>query len=1457
MGESFDDQLAQPTPAHSPLNVHAGSAVCIGLGSFQGDVSPEEEPPADALRDLPYARAVTKDLAAALADLGFSCSVYTETNLPTAPELGSCVSESLASATSGAHVVHVLSHGHPGNAGVYVVGADGRWDTSTRVESWVASVEDHPSRQPPHTLFVVDTCYSGQAARLGWLPAATEQTRAWVIAASAPDAPAFNGRLTRAVTTVLRKLKSGELDFSPSTYVPFVHLVEHVRREVVRLGGVSQYVTGTPVDGLFEPPLFANPRPALPGSSREALAEVDPFVSPFGDLDPALDPAHFLDRAAGHRDADIADPVGFFTGRLRQIEELARSLNSDHATGLTVVTGGAGSGKSALLGVLVCALHPRLREPTRHLWRQVPVPGSAWTGPLAAVHLRERTLDEATSALIRQLHLAVPSRATPRAVAQAVAALPEVPLVIFDALDEATEQDAVHRQLLHPLAAAQRPDGSPAAHLWVGTRPWRQFDDLLDDATAKGCLIDLDAVPIAQLRTDLHDYVDDILAHADTFQDRSTVPVRRRLAQGLAETLTAADRPRGGEFLISALYTHWLQRRGVPPGDPAAVTAMLAQVPADVPGVLDLDLSTREDQPWLAALLVTLAHAHGAGMPATVMRRAAGAFHPDAAPAEISVPDFDRLLQQVRFYLRSTPDSDGTSLYRLFHQSLVDHLNDPDADLSGLADRVMALVPTDERGRPRPEGAEPYIQRHWIQHAADAGRIDLLVNESPAELAPPLNIAARTRQGRLGAAIYRQSAHLYAFREAGNRCQLLSVDAARYRSSELTQRLAMAPSVSSMGLFPRWSTGGSTTPWMRALMTGHDGIITSVAMGQIEGRTIIVSGSYDKTVRVWDAHSGTLVGDPLTGHEGRVNSVAVAQVDGRTVIISGSDDHTIRRWDAATGSQIGAPITGHKDRVHTVAVAKVEGRALIISGSDDDTIRRWDAATGSQIGRRLGRVGQIASIALGQSPERAVIFARSWNETVRALDAVTGKRLGRFWAGGVELRSIAIGEAEGLFFVVSGSPDGTVRTNVPMGEPVGDPFADSLGSVEALTVGQASGHTIIVAGTSDGLIYVWDAAKHRPIGLPLGPVSGITSLVVGQADGRTTIVSGSTDGSVRIWELPTGIAVGAPVPGHSARVTSVAVGRMKGRTVVISGSLDETVRLWDAETGEPVGNPLFGHLHGVNSVAVGEIGGRTIIVSGSDDRTVRLWDAEDVNPIGRLISRQKSEVIGVAVCQIKGRTIIISAARDGLVQMWDAETAKPVHVSPFEHLGVNSVAAGEADGRTIIVSGSRDQSVQVWDAEIRDPANVSPFEHRELNPVTIGEAHRQTMIMHFTDHPHKVNSVAVGRTGGRTIIVSGSATGIMRVWHLTFHRRRLHDRTIHWHEPITAVALDSESTENRLTVALGHDDFFSVWHDAPDAQVGPSWKLPDAVTAVSHLPASGWVVAFGNEVACFDEVPGR
>ena len=120
-------------------------------------------------------------------------------------------------------------------------------------------------------------------------------------------------------------------------------------------------------------------------------------------------------------------------------------------------------------------------------------------------------------------------------------------------------------------------------------------------------------------------------------------------------------------------------------------------------------------------------------------------------------------------------------------------------------------------------------------------------------------------------------------------------------------------------------------------LKGHTNTVNSVTFSP-DGKWI-VSGSSDKTIRVWDAMTHDAVGDPLEGHSSLVTSVAFSP-DG-TRIVSGSYDKTIRVWDAATHAAVGDPLEGHTHWVLSVAFSPDGMR--IVSGSCDNSVRVWDA----------------------------------------------------------------------------------------------------------------------------------------------------------------------------------------------------------------------------------------------------------------------------------------------------------------------------------------------------------------------------------------------------------------------------------------------------------------------------------------------------------------------------------
>jgi WD40 repeat protein len=104
---------------------------------------------------------------------------------------------------------------------------------------------------------------------------------------------------------------------------------------------------------------------------------------------------------------------------------------------------------------------------------------------------------------------------------------------------------------------------------------------------------------------------------------------------------------------------------------------------------------------------------------------------------------------------------------------------------------------------------------------------------------------------------------------------------------------------------------------------------------------LVASTSDDKTVRLWEAATGTFR-STLEGHSDYVRAVAFSP-DGQ-LVASASGDKTVRLWEAATGT-CRSTLEGHSEYVSAVAFSP-DGQ-LVASASYDKTVRLWEAATGT------------------------------------------------------------------------------------------------------------------------------------------------------------------------------------------------------------------------------------------------------------------------------------------------------------------------------------------------------------------------------------------------------------------------------------------------------------------------------------------------------------------------------
>lgn len=1126
----------------------AHRALTIGVTGF-----------AEPYNSLPYAITLADALRAELVGLGYACGDPVATEW-TSETLGEAVRAAIRSAAAtDVLIVHVLSHGEVGETTgkLYVVGADGVRHDLADVESWLAAVQD--GADPPLVLFVLDICEAGLAARLPWQGAAAGGTaRAWVIAACGPQEQAFNGWLTQATTTVLRRLRAGELDIDPSVeFVPLPKVAQEIRAEVRRLAqaegdGLRQQVTGTQLDMTVVPPdlpFFRNPafssnplvvlrnreEPALTsftdGIGEPAAWGGNPVAEAGGPIarvgeggspaawggsttglpdDADLSARHWADRTRGHGLVSAAPDAGCFSGRTAELSDLVPWMqgyqwtrNGWHRT-LYVVTGGPGVGKSALLGVLVCAAHPDLRDATRPLWSLASqAPGEIQH--LIAVHARQRDLADVTACLARQLDqvLAVrPQRAAPAdrtargyerastqdatlgaggvpteadpavlvtAVAEATAPVP-VPVIVLDALDEAVGSQQIVDELIFPLVGARRADGTPACRLLVGSRR-HGFEKLLDAAREQGGLIDLDETNRNTLLHDLAGYVAKLLQTQPGYRDKT----RACGAFGYAVATTLTEQPdtdrRWGEFLVAGLYTHSVLRdtAGAPITDVAEADRRGAACPRTLPEVLNLDLAARPNAKELTQVLQIVALARGAGMPATVIDRCR-----PRRPRFGSWTPTLHALAELGFYLRRTNDEDGTTLYRVFHEGLADHLRPSDdqpeddeeiflrAWMSAWepawsrrsAEEALVDGMLDGLGSPgarRWDLAEPYVLRHVLDHALAARAVTddtdavlrplLLDPEFLIHADPSMPTALQRLEGGIARLAWRiltdadvgTSADTgTSLAPSGRRRAALALAAVRAGAPALAAALAEPPLGSPeqpLAWRPRWTAKSlkrrfsepehgsleGKRKWWRPWTRSYG--LSALTAGVINDEPVVVLGSTSGQIDLRAVADGGRVG----GFE-RASSIMAVGISQGTMIVSVDRAGTLRATDVQTGREI-ASTSGLSHAVVAVEAATLAGRVTVALTDTDNAITLVDLASG----RTLDQIpSEEAAVMLVTADGRAYRLVRRADCTV-AVTGPDGEALGVLEGHTSRITTLATMSLDGEPLALTASSDGTVR----------------------------------------------------------------------------------------------------------------------------------------------------------------------------------------------------------------------------------------------------------------------------------------------------------------------------------------------------------------------------------------------------------------------------------------------
>ena len=238
-----------------------------------------------------------------------------------------------------------------------------------------------------------------------------------------------------------------------------------------------------------------------------------------------------------------------------------------------------------------------------------------------------------------------------------------------------------------------------------------------------------------------------------------------------------------------------------------------------------------------------------------------------------------------------------------------------------------------------------------------------------------------------------------------------------------------------------------------------------------------ISGSWDKTLNVWDIESGQCL-KKLEGHMDLVRSVSITP-DGKKAVsgsggitypkgididipFSGSADNTLRVWDIESGQCL-KRLEGHTYPVESVSITSNGEKA--VSGSGDETLRVWDIKSGQCLKELEGHTGAVICVSI--TPDGKTAVSGSVDMTVRVWDIESGQCLKKLEGHTHLIENVSITLDGKKALSVSG--DGTLRVwDIESGENIAIYLSRSgLSSVSEI---RASGQ--FACGTTTGEVII-------------------------------------------------------------------------------------------------------------------------------------------------------------------------------------------------------------------------------------------------------------------------------------------------------------------------------------------------------------------------------------------------
>ena len=322
---------------------------------------------------------------------------------------------------------------------------------------------------------------------------------------------------------------------------------------------------------------------------------------------------------------------------------------------------------------------------------------------------------------------------------------------------------------------------------------------------------------------------------------------------------------------------------------------------------------------------------------------------------------------------------------------------------------------------------------------------------------------------------------------------------------------------------------------------------------------------------------------------GHLNGVMCLQFDD-SVLITGSYDTTIKVWDIATGEEI-RTLEGHTSGVRCLQFDD----SKLISGCTDRTVKVWDWRKGeclaTHVGHSLGIVGLHfdSSLLATASMDKTI---KIWNFTDSSRFTLRGHT---DWVNAVRVDSASR-------TVLSASDDCTVKLWDLDDRSCIKTFEGHVGQVQqVLTLPHDFDFEDTEVDDSDGTTSTTSTQSHPHFPQPIAQ-----SITEPYGPGFTNsdrpmppryMLTGALDSTIRLWDTYTSKCLRTYF-GHVEGVWALAADSLR----VVSGAEDRMVKVWDTRSGK-CERTFTGHAGPINSLGLSD----NRFCTGGEDNEVRMY----------------------------------------------------------------------------------------------------------------------------------------------------------------------------------------------------------------------------------------------------------